>query len=175
MQAGGLEGEPLQDMPYLTSVIYESLRMFPPIGQLINRRAANDVFLGGEVYIPKGTYVGYNCYSTNRDRTVWGPSADEFRPERWGATVMEINQEYRRRRAKAEFISFHGGKRACLGEKFALLEMRVTVSMLVRRFQWSLDSTWPDRKTPAGPLYPRALRLVFRERGGPMEKAKNMS
>lgn len=45
-------------MPHLTSVIYESLRLFPPIGQLINRRATRDTFLGGdEVLIPEGTYV----------------------------------------------------------------------------------------------------------------------
>ncbi|KAK2004520.1 cytochrome P450 [Colletotrichum falcatum] len=153
-----------EDMPYLTSLLYESLRLFPPIGQLINRRAAGTALLGGEVVIPEGTYIGYHCYSTNRCPAAWGPTADEFRPGRWGCSSEAIQQEYRRRRARGEWISFHGGKRACLGEKFAMLEMRVTLMQLVREFSFTLDPTWVDRKTPAGPLYPRALRLVFRER-----------
>ncbi|KAE8325967.1 cytochrome P450 [Aspergillus sergii] len=152
------------ELPYLTCVIYESLRLLPPISQLINRRTSQDVILGNQIYIPKGTYVGYNCYSTNRDPVVWGPTADEFRPERWGQSNTEISQCYRQRRARAEFVSFHGGSRACLGEKFALLEARVALFVLVSRLSWSLDPEWPDRKTPAGPLYPRALRLIFTER-----------
>ncbi|KAE8407481.1 cytochrome P450 [Aspergillus pseudonomiae] len=152
------------ELPYLTSVIYESLRLLPPISQLINRRTSQDLVLGNQIYIPKGTYVGYNCYSTNRDPAVWGPTADEFRPERWGQSNTEILQCYRQRRARAEFVSFHGGSRACLGEKFALLEARVALFVLISRLSWLLDPEWPDRKTPAGPLYPRALRLVFTER-----------
>lgn len=154
----------LSELPYLTSVIYESLRLLPPISQLINRRTSQDAVLGNQIYIPKGSYLGYNCYSTNRDPSVWGPAADEFRPERWGYSSTEILQRYRQRRARAEFISFHGGSRACLGEKFALLEARVALFVLVSRFTWSLDPEWPDRKTAAGPLYPRALRLIFAER-----------
>ncbi|OLN84998.1 Cytochrome P450-DIT2 [Colletotrichum chlorophyti] len=134
-----------EDMPYLTSVIYECLRLFPPIGQLINRKAAETALLGGDIVIPKGT---------------------------WGSTTEVIHQNYRRRRARGEWISFHGGRRACLGEKFALLEMRTTIIQVVREFSFVLDPTWVDRKTPqisfdqAGPLYPRALRLVFRDRAG---------
>ncbi|KAL8382006.1 hypothetical protein RB595_006003 [Gaeumannomyces hyphopodioides] len=156
----------LQELPLMTAVVYESLRLFPPIGQLVNRRvgAAGGALLGGGTYLPYGTYVGYNCYSTNRDPEAWGADADEFKPGRWGGAPEEIQRCYRRRRTRGEFISFHGGKRACLGERFALLEMRVTLWLLVGRFRWALDPTWPDRMTPAGPLYPRALKLVFENR-----------
>ncbi|KAH7123441.1 cytochrome P450 [Dactylonectria estremocensis] len=155
----------LGEMPYLTSVIYECLRLFPPIGQLINRRASRDVFLGGdEVLIPEGTYMGYHSYSTNRDPEAWGASADDFDPSRWGKTPEQVQTHYRKRRARGEFISFHGGRRACLGERFALLQLRTTLVVLIQAFEWTLDPTWVDRKTPAGPLYPRALRLVFAER-----------
>jgi len=149
-----------QGSPYLTSVIYECLRLFPPIGQLVNRRVDADVVLGDDIFIPQGTYVGYNCYSTNRDRAAWGPDADEFRPERWGATADQIQRQYRQRRARAEFISFHGGRRACLGERFAMLQMRITLTVLVRQFRWWLDPTWVDRKTPvSGLLFPRSLSV----------------
>ena len=135
-------------MPFLTSVIYESLRLFPPIGQLVNRKASADTLLGGEVAVPKGTYLGYNCYSTNRDPAAWGPEADVFDPTRWGDNPVAIQKQYRLRRARAQFISFHGGRRACLGEKFAVLQMRITLVTLVKAFSWELDPSWVDRMTP---------------------------
>lgn len=42
-------------MPYLISVIYETLRILPPIAMLINKKTSEDVLLGGEVLIPAGT------------------------------------------------------------------------------------------------------------------------
>jgi cytochrome P450 len=149
IDADSPSAEQLSDMPLLTATIYESLRLFPPIGQLINRRAAQSVFLGGEVFIPDGTYLGYNCYSTNRDPAIWGSDADFFKPARWGEGMQEIQKAYRQRKARAELISFHGGRRACLGEKFALLEIRVSLFVLLRNgMRWRLDPTWVDRKTP---------------------------
>ncbi len=154
------DAETLSDLPYLTSVIYESLRLFPPIGQLVNRQASEDVFLGGgDIVIPKGTYIGYNCSSTNRDPGAWGPTADAFDPSRWGESTQAIQKQYRARRARAEFISFHGGRRACLGEKFALIQMRVTLAALVGEFSWGLDPTWVDRKTPVS--CPASWMLVW--------------
>jgi unspecific monooxygenase len=156
----------LQSLPHLASTVLESLRLLPPIGQLINRRAAKDLFLGNdqEIFIPEGTYLGYNCYATNRDPASWGSDADDFRPERWGMSMEAIQKEYRRRKARAEFISFHGARRACLGEKFALLQIKVTLFILIRKFRWQLDPEWADRMTPAGPLSPRGLRLIFHHR-----------
>ncbi|KZL71362.1 cytochrome P450 [Colletotrichum tofieldiae] len=170
-----------EDMPYLTSLIYECLRLFPPIGQLINRRAAATALLGGDVVIPKGTYVGYHCYSTNRCPVAWGPTADKFDPGRWGCSSEAIQQNYRRRRARGEWISFHGGKRACLGEKFAMLEMRATLIQLVREFSFTLDPMWVDRKTPVsrfdapGSLWESPLQFGTDERFPPFPGRATLS
>jgi cytochrome P450 len=134
----------LDSLPYLTATILESLRLYPPISQLINRLTTAPAILssssrpGEQVVIPAGTYVGYHAYSTNRDTDIWGPDAEEFKPERWGCTMPEIQGLYRRVRTKGGFVSFHGGRRACLGERFAMLEMRVAVFGLVRRFVMAL-------------------------------------
>ncbi|PHH77287.1 hypothetical protein CDD82_3582 [Ophiocordyceps australis] len=158
--------ELLQEMKLLTAVILESLRLMPPIGQLVNRRAAQDTFLGTNMYIPRGTYLGYNSYSTNRDPQAWGPDPDAFVPQRWGATMAEIQKSYRRRRARAEFISFHGGRRACLGERFAMLQLKVSLFVLIKSLRWRLDPSWKDQITPAGPICPRALKLIIESRDG---------
>lgn len=136
------------NLPYLTSVLYESLRLFPPISQLLNRRTSRDVYLGGHILIPKGTYVGYNAYATGRDKQAWGADADEFRPERWGTTVAEIQGRYRQANRRGEFIAFHGGRRACLGQRFALFQIRITLIVLLCALKWSIDPAWKEAMTP---------------------------
>ena len=137
----------LQGLPYLTSVIYETLRMFPPISQLINRKTTEHVLLGGKIPIPAGTYVGYNAYATGRDRQAWGETANDFKPERWGSAIDEINAQYRRANSRASFIAFHGGRRACLGQKFAMFEARLTMAELLTQARWKIDPTWEKRMT----------------------------
>ncbi|KAF2195183.1 Dit2 protein [Zopfia rhizophila CBS 207.26] len=149
----------IHDLPLLTSVIYETLRIYPPISQLINRCTNVITTLGDNIVIPAGIYVGYNCYSTNRDTAFWGLDAEEFKPSRWGTSMEEINQLYRKANAKGAFISFHGGRRACLGQKFAMEELRITMCEV----RWKVDEAWDGRMTPAGPLYPRNLRVKFEE------------
>ena len=34
-------------------------------------------------YFPPGTEVGVNAWVTHFDKDIWGPDANEFRPERW--------------------------------------------------------------------------------------------
>lgn len=135
-------------MPYLMAVVYETLRMYPPISQLINRRTTAPTVLGGSIALAADIYVGYNGYATGHDRDFWGEDADEFKPERWGLTMEEINATFRTANRKGGFIAFHGGKRACLGQKFAMLEARLTMAVLVERLRWRHDPTWRKRMTP---------------------------
>ena len=122
--------------------------MYPPISQLINRRTTENVILGGSVAIPNGTYIGYNAYATGRDREAWGPQEDNFLPDRWGQTIEEIRAMYRRVNSQGSFIAFHGGRRACLGQKFAMFQTRLSVYELITRSKWKLDPTWPRKMTP---------------------------
>ncbi|KAI1109088.1 Dit2 protein [Nemania sp. NC0429] len=153
----------LAKLPLLTSIIFETLRLYPPLSQIMNKRTASDVMLGDNILLRAGTYTGYNGFCTNRNREFWGPDADIFRPSRWGETVNDMNMLYRRATSKATFITFHGGKRTCLGQKWALAAHRVTMSIFLTSVQWRLDPSWPRKMTPAGPLMPKGLRLQLKE------------
>jgi cytochrome P450 len=158
----------LAELPQLTALIYETLRLYPPISQLLNRRTASDVVLGdSNITLKAGTYIGYNGYTTNRDIEFWGTDSHLFKPERWGSTPDEINTLFRKASSKSSYISFHGGKRTCLGIKFAMNSTRVGISVFLRELVWKLDPAWPVKMTPAGPLMPKGLKLQFtRYEGG---------
>jgi unspecific monooxygenase len=151
----------LAEIPLLTATIYETLRLYPPISQLMNRRTEEDVMLGEDILLQKGTYCGYNGYTTNRDTEFWGMDSHVFRPSRWGSNSEDIQMLFRKASSKSAFISFHGGRRTCLGIKFAMMGARVSMSMFLRNLEWKLDPTWPRRMTPAGPLMPRMLKMQF--------------
>ncbi|KAH7372295.1 Dit2 protein [Pyrenochaeta sp. MPI-SDFR-AT-0127] len=158
----------LAEIPLLTATIYETLRLYPPISQLMNRRTEEDVVLGENILLKKGTFCGYNGYTTNRDTEFWGPDSHEFRPQRWGDNAEDIQMLFRKTSSKSTFISFHGGRRTCLGIKFAMMGARISISKLLTALEWDLDPSWPKRMTPAGPLMPRMLRLRFTK----LEKAE---
>ncbi|KAL4863383.1 hypothetical protein BDV12DRAFT_177553 [Aspergillus spectabilis] len=65
-----------------------------------------------------------------------------------GSSMDEVNALFRLANAKDGFISFHDGRRACLGQKFTMLEARVTLAKLVRELRWELDPEWPRMMTP---------------------------
>lgn len=151
----------LKELPLLNSFIYETLRLYPPLSQIINRKTSCNVMLGTDILVPKDTYVGYSAYGAGRDFATWGTDAEEFKPSRWGSTMEEISRNYRMAKSKAQFITFHGGSRACLGERFALTEIRIFMAEMLMNLRWELDATWEDMMTPAGPLCPMMLRLKF--------------
>lgn len=158
-----LEVDDIENCKVLNSILYEILRMFPPLGQIINRETSKDALLGGHIHIPKGTYVGYNNFATGRDSSYWEDSND-FKPERWGETIEEIQKNYKSSKISCTLASFHGGKRACLGERFALFEARVFVYYILKAYNIELDPTWRDQLTPAGPICPLMLRVKFNKR-----------
>ncbi|KAI1097501.1 cytochrome P450 [Jackrogersella minutella] len=126
----------LERLPFLNGVLNETLRLYPSIPVTI-RVAARDTYLAGQP-IPKGTEILISPWLINRSRMFWGPSAAEFRPERW------IEKDGRPNNtggagSNYEFLSFLHGPRACIGQNFARAELRCLLAALVSRFEWQLD------------------------------------
>ncbi|KAJ9660034.1 hypothetical protein H2201_007075 [Coniosporium apollinis] len=155
--------EVVNRLPYLTSVIFELLRLYPPVSQLINRVTLQPALLGGEISIPARTWVGWNAYGVQIDTQVWGPTAAEFRPERWGRTVEEMQAKFRRETVRGAYIPFNAHTRKCLGQGFALLEMKIVLFELVRRVRWVVHPGYKLKLTSGGILAPLGCRAIFSE------------
>lgn len=140
--------EVINGLPYLTAVVLELLRLFPPVCQLINRVALRSAMLGGELPIAKGTFVGWNAWAVHSNPAIWGEDAREFRPERWGESVEEIQGRFRRETVRGTYIPFNAHKRKCLGQGFALLQVKILLFVLLGRVKWVVDPEYRLKMTP---------------------------
>lgn len=124
--------EELRGLTYLRCILNETLRLWP-IAPINSRVAVRDTILptgGGPdhkspVFIPKGQMVSLPIYALHRRKEIYGPNANEFRPERW------LDPHFRPGWA---YIPFNGGPRVCIGQQFALTEAGYTIVRLVQTF-----------------------------------------
>lgn len=146
--------ENLKKMPYLDAVIHESMRCIPPIGGMF-RIMTQDTEFGG-YRIPKGWVIILNPGRTHRDESVW-TNPDRFEPERW------IRGEHKQQ--AFSHIPFGGGPRLCLGQNFAMVEMRIILSLLLRYYEWTLlpDQDLSYRNFPF-PLPKSGVQVHFKKR-----------
>ncbi|CAI2191756.1 11766_t:CDS:2 [Funneliformis geosporum] len=114
----------INSLEYLNCIIKEILRLTPP-SVVIFRTSFEDKVIAGH-FIPKDTQIDIPIVALNRLPSIWGPTADEFVPKRWlDPSLIITNYNY---------LTFSTGNRACIGNKLALNEFKILLSMLVRNF-----------------------------------------
>ena len=126
--------EQVKKMGFLSCIIKESLRLFPPV-PLNNRTATRTTVLprgGGPeakhpILVRKGEMVVFSQYVNSRCKNIYGPDADDFRPERWEEHENADHFGW-------AYFPFSGGPRACLGQDFALMEISCTIIKLLQVF-----------------------------------------
>ena len=139
------------------------MRLYPPV-PLNNRQATKTTILptgGGPdgtspILVRKGELVVFSPYVNSRKKNIYGPDADDFRPERWETGELS-NTGW-------AYFPFNGGPRQCLGEDFALMEVSYTI---VRLLQACSIIALPDGETiePVGTERQR-LTLVLSSADG---------
>ncbi|RZC32482.1 p450 domain containing protein, partial [Asbolus verrucosus] len=123
----------IQQLKYLDIVIKEAHRLYPPV-PLIERSLEEDCTIDG-VTIPKDTNISIFLYGMNYSSEVY-PQPEVFDPERF----LPENQGIRHNFA---YVPFSAGPRNCIGQKFALLELKTTIAKLLRCFEISPDPNIP--------------------------------
>ncbi|KAK7045291.1 cytochrome P450 [Favolaschia claudopus] len=148
--AAGSDTAVYENMPLLNAFIKETLRMYPTIS-VSERVAMQDHILPlsqpittsqgkqiTEIPIMKGQVVYLATGQYQRSNSRWGEDAHEFKPSRW----MDDGPAHKEDAVGgyANLLTFHGGSRICLGWRFALLEMQVFITELLRKFEFSLPT-----------------------------------
>ncbi|KAG6865211.1 hypothetical protein C0991_004412 [Blastosporella zonata] len=145
--SGRLSYDEVMDLPLLDAVIKETLRLYPPV-PFVRRTAIkertipysdpDDDLHPSTVTIPVGTTLFVGIAGSNRLESVWGPDAKEWKPERWLADVSAASSSRARLPGVySGMMSFLGGGRSCVGYKFAQVEMKILLSVLLTTFEFS--------------------------------------
>ncbi|NP_001306672.1 cytochrome P450 94C1-like [Zea mays] len=127
--AAPLTYEHLKGLHYTHAVLYENMRLFPPV-QFDSKFCAGPDVLPDGTYVAGGTRVTYHPYAMGRMPRIWGADHGAFRPDRWltGAGASFVPESLYR------YPVFQAGLRVCLGKELAVTEMKVVAVAVVRAF-----------------------------------------
>uniref|UniRef100_A0A673CCZ4 aromatase n=2 Tax=Sphaeramia orbicularis TaxID=375764 RepID=A0A673CCZ4_9TELE len=150
-----IEWEDLSNLPFTTMCIRESLRLHSPV-QAVTRKYTQDMLLPGNRTVPKGVICLVSLYGTHHNPAVWS-NPHEFYPLRFDPNNTSG-------RSASAFIPFSAGPRNCIGQKFALAELRVVVALTLLRFHLA-PGVNPEVGSISGDVR-RLPQLVLRAEGG---------
>jgi len=117
------------ELPYLTAVCKETLRIYPASILTVPRIVKEDVDLFGGYSLQAGTIV-FGCIYLVHHREDLYPKPNEFRPERF------LERQF----SFYEFLPFGGGIHKCIGESLALLEMKLVLATILLNYDLKLAS-----------------------------------
>ncbi|HVR35350.1 MAG TPA: cytochrome P450 [Methylomirabilota bacterium] len=150
----------MADLPRLGTtrmVIEESMRLYPPIWA-ITRQATADDHLGG-FHIPARSMIVLSPFVTHRHPDFWEEPA-RFDPDRF-------NPERAAKRPKCAYFPFLAGPHQCIGNEFAMFEMRLIVALTLRQFDLELmpdQNIQPKASLTLRPNLPVRIKLRTLER-----------
>ncbi|KAJ1926527.1 hypothetical protein IWQ60_003702 [Tieghemiomyces parasiticus] len=154
-------GAQLAKLTYLTQIIRETLRLYPPLF-LHLRQARQDTVLPGGYECPAGTSCQVNAFALHRHPDHWGPNPEAFNPDHFLPAAMAA-------RHPGAYLPFSSGVRGCIGMQFAMQEMKIVLAYLLRRFDirmcpGDLPGTWDKRSSTLRPEQLRAT-VYLRDQG----------
>ncbi|KAF7376891.1 Cytochrome P450 [Mycena sanguinolenta] len=134
-------------LPLLNAFVKEVLRVYPA-GAMRERVALRDDIIPlseeivtttgqhiTQISIRKGDHVALALASYQRLPSLWGDDADVFNPYRWIEDRVHQGEAIG---PYANLLSFFGGPHVCPGWRFAVLEMQVILSALIRKFSFTV-------------------------------------
>ncbi|EJF62806.1 cytochrome P450 monooxygenase pc-3 [Dichomitus squalens LYAD-421 SS1] len=133
----------VRNMKYLRAFLNETLRLYPSVPfdirfSIKEGTLPNPDPTGKPIYIPPKTAISYSIFNMHRDPVYWGPTAQEFDPDRF------LDERVGKYLVPNPFIflPFNAGPRICLGQQFAYNEMSFFMIRLLQNFSsMELDLT----------------------------------
>lgn len=148
----------LEDLPrlkYAEAVLFETMRLYPPIFG-IGRESIGPCEVNG-YQLPANTSVYIVPYVIQRDGR-WFDAPESFRPERWLDDSIK-------RLPRFAYFPFGGGPRLCMGQAFAMQEALLVLTTIAQRWKLELASNAPVEMAPALTLRPKqGIRMRVRAR-----------
>jgi len=137
----------LPRLEYTTQVIHEGLRLYPPFW-MIDREAVEDDQIG-DLKIPRGSTVIVYVYGAHHAMRYWE------NPESFDAGRFVKGSD--KLRTPFTFVPFGGGPRVCIGNHYAILQILMILSVVLRKYDFEL--------VPGQTIEPRAMVILRPKQG----------
>jgi cytochrome P450 len=152
-----LDGAPLSyaDVPkfdFATQVIQEALRLYPPFWMVDRMAVADD--RAGDLAIPRGSTVIVFVYGAHHAPRSW-QDPESFNPERFTKANEKLHTPF-------TYLPFGAGPRGCIGGNYAMLQILMILSTLLRRYDFQLSPGQTIEARPMVILRPKhGIRMTF--------------
>ncbi|CAN7990005.1 unnamed protein product, partial [Ixodes pacificus] len=115
----------VQELKRLDMVIRESLRLYPPVVLFVSRHCREDTTIMGQ-FIPAEANIIVPTWHIHHDPELW-PEPFKFDPERFAEGLNTGHS--------AAYLPFGLGPRVCIGKGFAVLEIKMALCKLIRKYR----------------------------------------
>lgn len=154
----------LRNIPFTERTVLEALRLHPPLFMLV--RVAMEDFVHAGYFIPKGTWILISPTVTHRIPALF-KNPEVFDPDRFAPPREEDKRDF-------AFVPFGGGRHKCMGNAFALLQIKAILAILLRRYEFELVNAHVESDfhgLVVGPKEP--CRIRYRRRGEAKKASSN--
>ena len=158
-EAGSMNLEGLKQQVTMEHAVRECERLHPPLIMLIRKVLRPMCY--GDYLVPAGTLAMVSPAVSHRLPHIFA-DPDRFDPDRFGTPAREDKQHH------YALIGFGGGKHRCMGKHFAEMQVKAIWTVLLDRFDFSLETEFPAPNYGSwvtGPVTPCRLRYRRRRQG----------
>ncbi|KAI3464985.1 hypothetical protein Pfo_021648 [Paulownia fortunei] len=143
--------ENLNDFKLLTMILYETMRLYPPVAML-TRHASKNIKLGS-LDVPANTQFNLPIVAVHHDTEIWGPDANEFNPLRFSQPRKHL----------ASYLPFGLGPRICVGQNLAMVEAKIILATIIQHFTLTVSPSYVHAPILSWTLEPQyGAHIIFR-------------
>ncbi|RZC54964.1 hypothetical protein C5167_013815 [Papaver somniferum] len=151
-----LDENDLPKLPYLHSVINETMRLYPVAPLSVPHVSSEECTVGG-YGVPRGTILLTNIWAVHKDPKAWDDPM-EFKPERF---IDALEKDKEGKLWSYSFLPFGMGRRGCPGNLMGMQLVSLVLGRLIQCFEWGrLGNEEVDMSEGPGLTMPIAKPLV---------------
>lgn len=129
--------EDFQNLPYLLMFVKEAMRIFPVVWAFHRMAVEDDIIDGYE--IKKKDWVIVSPYVIHRNAKYWSVPM-KFDPMRFEGEANMVPVRY-------DYLPFGQGPHTCLGNRLAMFEIQLILSLIIPAFEFDYTGTMPAMKS----------------------------
>ncbi|CAI5707960.1 hypothetical protein KXD40_005012 [Peronospora effusa] len=121
--------EQIHGLVYLEAVVKENIRLHPSTGFIVREVMQNTTLVDG-TFVEKGQTLMVSSYCNARNKQTWDEDTLDFKPER----MMDEITGNLRVFSPYIFSDFGSGQHVCIGQKFAMMQIKLAMATLFSKF-----------------------------------------